>query len=190
MSVSPINRHPPIRLGPGQQRWFYSSVVVLWASGTLWLAFHYFLSTAGAFGPEPHPLEPWWLRLHGLAVMIGLVTLGSVAIHHAGRAWQLRKNRLMGAGLTIAFAWLAVSGYALYYFSTDANQAWLPLLHWIPGLALPAVLGWHIRAGRARQRPRRAPTLHQREHPGADHPHRPRHAAPDDIASTSTVTRH
>jgi cytochrome b561 len=49
--------------------------------------------------------------------------------------------------------WLAATGYALYYFSTDDNAAWLPLLHWIAGLALPLGLVLHIRLGRRRALP-------------------------------------
>jgi len=50
--------------------------------------------------------------------------------------------------------WLAATGYALYYFSSDENAAWLPLLHWVVGLAVPFALIVHILAGR--QRPPRA----------------------------------
>lgn len=143
--------HLPIRLGPRQRRWAYSSFALLWLSGALWLVFHYFLQVPGTFGPRPHPLEHWWLRLHGLAMMASLLMLGSLFIHHLHRAWQLRRNRLLGMALTSVFAWLGGTGYALFYFSSDANQVWLPLLHWIPGLVLPGVLVWHIRRGRRRK---------------------------------------
>lgn len=144
--------HLPIRLGSKQRRWAYASMAMLWLSGVLWLVFHYFLQVQGKFGPRPHLLEMWWLRLHGLAMILVLLTLGSLLIHHMQRAWQLGKNRIPGAMLTIAFIWLATTGYALLYFSSDGNQAWLPLLHWLPGLILPVVLVLHIRAGRNRLR--------------------------------------
>jgi len=130
----------------------YASFALLWVSGALWLLFHYFLQRQGAFGTEPNPLEPWWLRLHGLAMMIMLVAAGSVAVHHARRAWQLGKNRVGGMILTGCVLWLAATGYALYYFTTDGNQAWLPLLHWLPGLALPLVIVLHVYRGQHRAR--------------------------------------
>jgi len=144
--------HPPIRLGIQHRRVVYASFSVLWLSGVLWLLFHYFLQRPGNFGNEPHVLESWWLRLHGLAMMATLVTAGSMVVHHARRAWQLQKNRLLGALLSGVLLWLAVSGYTLYYFSSDDNQAWLPLLHWVPGLALPVALALHIRRGQKRGR--------------------------------------
>jgi hypothetical protein len=144
--------HLPIRLGTNQRRWAYTSFAVLWLSGVLWLVFHYFFQVQGDFGPRPHPLESWWLKLHGLAMMLTLLTLGTLIIHHLQRAWQIRKNRLAGAALAIVFGWLGITGYALFYFSSDANQSWLPLVHWLPGLLLPLVLVLHIYAGRKQLR--------------------------------------
>ncbi len=143
----------PIRFSRRHRFAIYAAFGALWASGGLWLVFHYFLRVQGPFGPEPHALEPWWLRAHGLAFMASLLAIGSVLAHHVGRAWQLRRNRGMGAALTGTAAWMAGTGYALYYFSSDANAAWLPLLHWVPGLALPLVLLAHVRRGRRRMAP-------------------------------------
>ncbi len=148
--------HPPIRLSVRHRRFVYASISILWLSGVLWLLFHYFLQRPGSFGIEPHVLESWWLRLHGLAMMVALVTAGSVVVHHAQRAWQLHKNRLLGVTLTGTLLWLAATGYVLYYFSSDDNQAWLPLLHWLPGLALPLAVGLHVRRGQRRSHRRTA----------------------------------
>ena len=59
-----------IRLSRRHQRLLYGICGVLWATGALWLIFHYFLQVSGEFGETPHPLEPWWMRLHGLAAML------------------------------------------------------------------------------------------------------------------------
>jgi uncharacterized membrane protein YfcA len=146
---------PIIRLGARHKRLAYATFALLWASGALWLLFHYFLSVEGDFGPEPHALEKWWLRLHGLASMLALVVVGSIATNHVRLAWQRNRNRRTGLPMLLLTAWLAATGYALYYFSSDANAAWLPLLHWVVGLALPLALIIHILAGR-----QRAPRTH------------------------------
>lgn len=159
---------PPIRLGARHRRVVVASFALLWLSGALWLLYHYFLQRPGPFGNEPHPVEIWWLRLHGLAMMIMLVTAGSVVVHHAARAWQLRKHRMVGALLSVCLLWLAISGYALYYFSTDENRAWLPWLHWLPGLALPLVVTLHVRRGRGRHHGRETG-----DSPSAQHAPRP-----------------
>jgi hypothetical protein len=155
-----IARHsampPPVRLSARHRRGVYAGLFVLWLTGALWLVFHYFLQRPGAFGSEPHVLESWWLRLHGLAMMVALVAAGTVVVHHAGRAWQLGRNRLAGALLSGILLWLAVTGYALYYFSGDDTRTWLPWLHWLPGLALPLAVALHVRHGQRRRQHRTA----------------------------------
>ena len=144
--------HLHIRFSPDHKRYIYGVVSLLWLSGALWLGFHYFLRVPGEFGEHAHPLQAWWLRLHGLASFVALVVIGSVLPVHARRAWQLKKNRNSGLSIKIILFWLAATGYALYYFSSEANENWLPLLHWIVGLGLPLMLALHIRRGRALSR--------------------------------------
>lgn len=150
-----------IRLGTHHKKLVYAGFALLWASGALWLAFHYFFRIEGDFGPIVHPLEAWWLRLHGLMAMAALVLAGSLAPNHIRLAWNRRKNLGSGVPMLALAVWLAISGYALYYFSTDDNAAWLPLVHWTAGLVLPAILVAHIQAG------------HKRKPRTAQHPHQP-----------------
>lgn len=140
----------PIRFPKLHKHALYAAFILLWLSGALWLGFHYFMQAVGEFGMTAHPLEIWWLRLHGLLAFIMLVAVGSVLPIHVRRAWHLRKNRLTGLAVSSVLLWLALTGYALYYFSSDENEAWLPLLHWIAGLALPLMLIIHIWRGRRR----------------------------------------
>lgn len=140
----------PIRFSAPHKRWLYAVFALLWLSGAWWLVAHYFMRVPGAFGETPHPMEIWWLRLHGLMVFAALLTLGSVLSTHAQRAWKLKKNRRTGLFMKAIFLWLAMSGYALYYFADEENAAWLPVLHWVVGLSVPLMLVFHIRHGRAR----------------------------------------
>jgi hypothetical protein len=141
----------PIRFGHRHRRALYGVFLGVWLSGAVWLLFHNFFTTQGEFGPAPHALEKWWLRLHGLFAFAALVVVGSVLPVHAHGAWRKRKNRPTGVIMKSWVLWLAATGYALYYFSSEANEVWLPLLHWVVGLALPLMLWTHIRRGRARQ---------------------------------------
>lgn len=140
----------PIRFSPRHRRTLYAVFFGLWLSGAAWLLAHYFFATPGEFGLTPHTSEKWWLRLHGLFAFAMLVAIGSVLPVHARGAWQKRKNRKTGLLMKTWMLWLAITGYALYYFSSEENAAWLPLLHWVAGLALPVMLGVHIRRGRKR----------------------------------------
>ncbi len=170
-----------IRLGPRHKKSLYAGFALLWLSGALWLAFHYFLRTEGAFGPEAHPLEAWWLRLHGLMAMAALVLAGSLAPNHIRLAWNRRRNHRSGLPMLALTVWLAGTGYALYYFPSDDNAAWLPLLHWIAGLALPLLLGLHIRLGRRRA----LPAIAQPPHPQHRHAVAPSYNPPARIKARS-----
>lgn len=147
-----MNRHAPvpIRFIAPHKKFLYSVFSLLWLSGALWLVFHYFMRVPGEFGITPHPAEIWWLRLHGLMVFAVLVALGSVLSNHARRAWQLKKNRYSGLLLKVLLLWLAITGYALYYFASEGNENWLPVLHWGAGISVPIMLVSHIRMGRKR----------------------------------------
>lgn len=147
-----MNRHAPvpIRFTAPHKKFLYSVFSLLWLSGALWLVFHYFMRVPGEFGITPHPAEIWCLRLHGLMVFAVLVALGSVLSNHARRAWQLKKNRYSGLLMKVLLLWLAISGYALYYFASEGNENWLPVLHWGAGISVPLMLVSHIRMGRKR----------------------------------------
>jgi hypothetical protein len=114
-----------------------------WASGGLWLIYHYFLRTVGEWGPEPNVLEPWWLKIHGLFAFLALWTLGLLWGVHIVKAWNTGRRR--GSG-PILLAWVAVqviTGYLLLYAGDDGPWGLVSPVHWIAGLALPVIYGVH-----------------------------------------------
>jgi hypothetical protein len=149
-----------MRLSIGHRRWIYWSGAALFATGVLWLVFHYFVHTHGQFGETAHPLEIWWLRLHGGCAMLVLIVLGSLLPVHVRRGWHLRKN--LPAGWTLGFlAFLLIaSGYALYYIGNEMTRPWISAFHWTLGLAAPLVLIWHVWRGRRAHATRSEHKLH------------------------------
>jgi branched-subunit amino acid ABC-type transport system permease component len=137
-----------MRLSRGHLRWVYASCGLLFASGALWLLFHYFIHAHGEFGDSPHALELWWLRLHGAAAMLVMIVLGSLVPIHVRRGWHQRKNLLAGTILATLALLLIASGYALYYFGSEETRPWISALHWVLGLGAPLLLVWHIVSGR------------------------------------------
>ncbi len=157
--------HPRLqqRLSRQHEFWVYGTGSVLALSGMGWLICHFLLRAAG---PEPHPLEAWWLRLHGAALVAFLIVMGTVLPAHAQYGWRHRMNRGTGITVLVVASLLALSGYGLYYLVDDQWRTWTSLLHWIVGLAAIAVLGLHVFLGKrtARLRP-----------PGGHHEGRERH---------------
>ncbi len=139
-----------IRLPAWQRKAVSLAFSALWLSGVAWLLLHYYLATEGDFGPRPHWLEPWSLRLHGLLAMIVLTVLGSLVPVHMKLAWARARNRAGGLLMVAVCVWLVLTGYALWYFANEANQDWLSRLHWLCGLGLPLILAAHTPVSRRR----------------------------------------
>lgn len=141
----------PITRLPRWQEWaVYLAIAGLTTSGTLWLLFHYWVSVDGEFGRAPHPLESWWLKIHGAFGMFTLIVLGSLLPNHMVKAWQRHRNRLTGGVNAAMFLLLALSGYLLYYLGDDTWRGWTSVAHWGIGLGLPLVTLVHVVSGHRR----------------------------------------
>ena len=155
----------PMRLGRHHRQWIYAVGGSLVASGVGWLIAHYLLVDAGSFGETHHPSEPWWLRLHGAAVMAFLVVLGTILPGHVRRAWSLRKscaqsvrrNVVTGIFMLSLLAVLTLTGYALYYSGDEDLRPYISTTHWVIGLAA-AVGFYQHRRGRLQRGSKRGAT--------------------------------
>lgn len=166
-----------IRITRGHRRAIAAVFALLWVSGALWLVYHYFFQADGPFGPEPEALEAWWLRLHGLMAFAALLAVGSLLPLHLRGALTLRRNLASGLTTLAMLGWLALTGYALYYFADPDARPWLPCLHWSVGLVIPALLAAHVRRWRP-WLPRRTAALQSSVQPElAVATPRPRHSS-------------
>jgi len=165
-----------MRLSRHHRQWIYAVGGGLVGSGVGWLIAHYLLVGASAFGETHHPSEPWWLRLHGAAVMAFLVVLGTILPGHVKRAWSLRKNGIQsvrknvvtGTLMLSLVAALALTGYALYYSGSEELRPYISTGHWVMGLAAAAGFYQH-RRGRLKRQSQQVPAR-QAEGPRAQEP--------------------
>jgi hypothetical protein len=144
MSPRGSRQHHGSHLSRAQRAAAYGAFAAAWLSGTLWLLFHYFLQRQGEFALEPHPLEHWWLRLHGLCAFV-LLWLGGLlwALHvRHGLGWPRR--RASGLAIMFAFCVLAASGYLLYYADEGVMRDAIGWLHSGIGLSLLVPVAMHV----------------------------------------------
>lgn len=143
--------HPRLqqRLSRQHELWVYGTGAALSLSGIGWLICHDLLRGPG---PDPHPLEVWWLRLHGAALLGFLTVLGTLMPAHMAYGWRHRMNRGTGIPLVVMVGFLTLTGYGLYYLVDDGWRSWTSLLHWGAGLLVIGLLVLHAvlgkRAGR------------------------------------------
>lgn len=128
------------------------SGALLWLSGAAWLLLHYYGQVQSEFGPETNPLEPWFLRVHGLILIPALLGFGGLFVAHMPKGWKNRYQRTIGIALTTAFAVLILSGYMLYYAGDEGLRDWTSLIHWALGLGTPALFIWHYLHGVSKRR--------------------------------------
>ncbi|MSQ59784.1 MAG: DUF4405 domain-containing protein [Betaproteobacteria bacterium] len=152
-----------MRLSFRHQAWIYSVFGVLFVSGALWVLFHYFVKIEGEFGPTIHPLEPWWLKIHGAAVMVFLFLLGTLLLSHMETAWCIGRNIPTGVAFVSFNLILVVSGYMLYYFGGETARPIISLVHWVLGMAAPVIIGVHVWRGRAERPGNLRKKLHWRK---------------------------
>ena len=124
---------------------------LLWLSGAGWLLLHYYGQVPGEFGPQTNPVEPWFMRLHGLVLIPVLLGFGGLFVQHIPKGWKEQKQRIAGIALTAVLSALILSGYLLYYVGGDGLRAWTSLIHWAIGLASPAIFIWHYLGRTARK---------------------------------------
>ena len=140
----------PSRLAFSSRRRLVTYVVGLgvWTSGALWVFFNYFMRSEGRFGIEDHPLQRWWLVLHGAFSFASLWIFGLIWSAHVVTGWNARWRRGSGGTLVGIIFLLTITGYALYYLTGRDSRSWTSLVHWIIGLGAMAVflIHWLSRA--------------------------------------------
>jgi len=139
---------------PKWHEWLiYISTGLLTVTGAAWLLLDRFGKVNGEFGPESNPALPWLLAAHGVAAYAVLIIAAMVVPVHVRLGWNARKNRWSGAVVAGTGLFLALTGLLLYYASAEALRALTSLFHWVVGLALPALLAWHVIRGKSSNRP-------------------------------------
>ena len=133
----------PRSMGRGLRLGVYLVGLGLWLSGGLWLLCHYFGQGRGELGMEPHPLEPWLLKLHGACAFGTIWALGMLWGVHIVPGWTAGERRRSGAVMLGLALWLVLSGYLLYYVGQEQVRAITGLLHWSVGLLIPIILFAH-----------------------------------------------
>jgi hypothetical protein len=121
------------RLHPAHRLVLYAALSALLASGVAWEAM-----SAGAAASLV-------MKIHGAAGMLTLILLGTLLAQHVPAGWTANKNRTSGAILLGAIAWLALTGYLLYYAGSELLRWYAAQSHLWVGIAAIAMVGLHLR---------------------------------------------
>lgn len=146
-----MKRHG-LYLNPGHRRLFYTTSLIVFVSGATWAVIHR-LDEAARLSEEWRRWKPWLLSTHGLSAVGFVLLLGTLLAGHVPRAWRAEKNRANGVFFLSITGLLGISGYLLYYLSSESWRSGTALLHLVLGLLSPALLFGHVRSGRRARDP-------------------------------------
>lgn len=127
---------------------FYTTFVVVFVTGVVWLYFDNYVLIETVIGQAKHPLQKWLMKSHGFAAIFFTGLLGLIYGVHIKRVWPMQKRRASGLLLVGLILVVSLSGFLLYYTSDEAFRWWSAFVHWALGLSIPAVLIRHIRSAR------------------------------------------
>ncbi len=125
----------------------HGNVLLSFASGALWFSLHRWGQIEGEFGPEPNPLAPWLIKIHGASAFLALIGLGYLLATHVHVAWRTRLNRVFGLTLLMVIIALGLSGYMLYYGQGETVHEITRWVHLTLGMLLPLTLALHVWRG-------------------------------------------
>ena len=134
-----------VRLSYLHRNFIYTIFVVLFFSGVSWIYAHYFLTKTSDFEVIKSPIEHLSLVIHGGFSMLFLILFGSLIPEHIQSGLKSKKNKISGIGLILSVGILTISGYGLYYTSSEELRFFCSSSHTILGLIIGVVLLIHIR---------------------------------------------
>ena len=124
----------------------------VWLTGCIWLVLHLYYAAPDEFGITRHPWEPTLLWVHGVLSIVVAYLFGWTMARHASEGWRLHKRRISGGLLTFVVAVLSISGFMLFFVTSDGWQMQSARVHEVIGVlvTLFAVEHWRVLNGRTR----------------------------------------
>jgi hypothetical protein len=114
----------------------YAVCTLLWATGIGWLVLDQFFARQEQFGRTPHPLESPLLLAHGILAIASAYLLGWVSARHVLLWWTAGLRRVSGTVFATLMAILALTGFALFFLSSDRWQRFAQLAHEALGVGI------------------------------------------------------
>lgn len=127
------------------RRFFYGFLALSLCSGVLFFIFNQWVEIEGEFGPQKHPLQAVFIRVHGAAAFFMLMSFGALLAAHIPYGWKSTRSRKSGIFIgALAFLQILL-GYLLYYLANESIRQYTSYVHILFGLVMPLALYLHLR---------------------------------------------
>jgi len=130
-----------INMPQWQTKFFNISLLLLWATGILWVIFNQLNLSS----------NEQILALHGVLIIPALLSLGILISSHIPSGWKPKKRKFSGVSLTGALLLLILSGFLIseigheHLFLGSNLELGVSLAHASIGFVLVPLIFWHYR---------------------------------------------
>lgn len=132
--------------------WLFAFIILSWVTGVTFFILNQWVQIEGEFGPEKHPAQGTFLKIHGAAAFLMMISYGYLLATHIPTGYRSRRQRVLGLGLVGAQGFLILTAYGLYYAGGDDFHALLGYAHASVGFIFPFLLAAHLITGRVGKR--------------------------------------
>lgn len=145
-----------LRIPVVYRRCFYGFLALSLCSGVLFFIFNQWIEIEGEFGPQKHPLQAVFIRVHGAAAFFMLMSFGALLAAHIPYGWRSTRSRKSGAFIGALVLLQILLGYLLYYLANESIRQYTSYVHILFGLIMPLALYIHLRQRKKYHKARRA----------------------------------
>ena len=132
-----------LRLSRAHRSCIYSSILILFITGLIWLIQKYYPTEQNDFSISHSSVDPVLMKIHGAAAMIFLILIGTLLFDHMLAGWIADKNRKTGFFMLLFNVTLIITGYLLYYASSESTRNLASISHSIIGIIIPVLIFFH-----------------------------------------------
>lgn len=127
------------------RRFLYVFLALSLCSGVLFFIFNQWVEIEGEFGPQKHPLQAIFIRVHGAAAFFMLMSFGALLAAHIPYGWKSTRSRKSGIFIATLALLQILLGYLLYYLANESIRQYTSYVHILFGLLMPLALYVHLR---------------------------------------------
>jgi hypothetical protein len=130
----------------------FACIALSWLTGITFFVMNRWVTVEGDFGPEKHPAQMTFLKVHGAAAFLMMISYGYMLATHIPAGYRSKRQRVIGLGLVAAQGFLILTAYGLYYVGGEKFRTVISYAHASVGLIFPILLTTHIISGSRRKR--------------------------------------
>jgi hypothetical protein len=135
----------------------WGSTLLVGASGVVYGAMKYFMTTDDPYAVINHPLQPLFLKIHVVSSPLLVFAVGVVFTQHIWKQYRsgVQRSRRSGVWLLMALGPMILSGYLIQAVTGQRVLYWLVAVHLATSIIYLLGFGAHQVVNSLRERARR-----------------------------------